>query len=78
MSLIDHTAIGRPQVYDDRFAYNPPRLDAPAISQEQFDYDNQRDIEAALLANPVVMAHTIMMVKDRLSRLEDKINARSS
>lgn len=54
-------------------AHNPPPVIAPAIDQAQFDYDAQREVEASLITNPVVMAHMIIELRDRIKALEGKI-----
>lgn len=69
-SWLDRTAIGRPQSHDARFDYNAPPVEAPAMSQEQLDYDNQRQIDDAVLLNPAMLAFVIRDLKDRVEALE--------
>jgi hypothetical protein len=68
------SAVGFVIKHDDRFEYNPPKVERPAMSDEQFAFDNQREIEAGLLANPIVMAHMVMLLRDRVDELERKID----
>jgi hypothetical protein len=63
-------AVGHLHKYDDRFAHNPPKVEQPAMDDAQFWYDEQREIEANLLSNPQVMAHTVADLKLRVKELE--------
>lgn len=73
-SWLDRSAIGRPNAHDERFSYNPPAIIAPAMDQSQFDYDNQKEVEANFLANPSIAAHVIMELRDRILELERRLN----
>lgn len=71
VSWLDRSAIGRPQSHDGDKPYNPPAVEAPAMSQEQLEYDNQRQIEDAALLNPTMLAFVISDLKARVKALED-------
>ena len=60
--------------HDNRHDYNAPLIEAPAMAQEQFDYDNQRQIDDAVLLQPAMLAFVIRDLKDRVKELEDRIN----
>lgn len=67
------TALALPSAYDNRHSYNPPAVERPAMDDKQFWFDEQREIEANLLANPIVMAHTVAELKLRVAALEREI-----
>jgi hypothetical protein len=69
IALID----GYTQSHDYRYSHNPPPLVSPAMEQEQFEYDNQREIEASLLAVPQVMAQHFLLLRDRVEFLEAQL-----
>ncbi len=71
---LDKSAIGRAIKHDPRFEYNPPAPAAPAMSDEQFEYDNQRQINEAVLTNPTMLAHVIMNLRERIELLEGIID----
>lgn len=75
MSWLDINALGRVINHDTRpevAAFNPPRVEAPAMSDDQFAYDNQREIEVGFIANPHVMARLLMDLRERVTELEKK------
>lgn len=74
VNWIDRTAIGRPQSHDGDKPYNPPAVLAPAMSQEQLDYDNQRQIEDAIMLQPTMLAFVISDLKHRVKALEEQLN----
>lgn len=59
--------------HDSKHAYNPPAVFAPAISQAQFEYDEQRDMEVALLANPTHLAFKMQEEQAEKQRLVERI-----
>lgn len=73
ISWLDRSAIGRPQSYDARQSYNPARVEAPAMEQDQFEYDNQRMIDDAVLLQPAMLAHVIQDLRLRVKQLEEKL-----
>lgn len=68
-------ALAKVVKHDDRHGYNPPAVIAPAIDQEQFNYDMNREVELAVLSNPGVMAHRITVqaqqIADQAKRLDE-------
>jgi hypothetical protein len=60
--------------HDERFTYNPPAVPRPAMDEDQFWYDEQRDIEVALLANPAHLAHAFMRQRDELKLLREELD----
>ena len=58
--------------YDDRFWFNPPKVERPAIDDAQFVYDLQREVEASVVTNPVVMAHLLIELRDKIRDLETR------
>lgn len=63
--------------HDDRHDYNAPYVVAPAMAQDQFDYDNQRMIDDAVMLQPAMLAWVISDLRARVKELEDKLNERS-
>lgn len=57
--------------HDDRFAHNAPAIIAPAISQDQFDFDNEMDKELLRLSNPLVLAREVWLLRERVKELEN-------
>lgn len=60
-------------LHDERHSYNPPAVDRPTMTDAQFVYDNQREIEVGILANPAVLAQQFMIMRDRIAELESAI-----
>lgn len=59
--------------HDDRHAYNPPAVIAPATDQAQFDYDMNREVELAVLATPSVMAHRVEVQAQQIADQEKRL-----
>lgn len=57
--------------HDGRHDYNAPVITAPAMDQKQFDYDNQRLIEDAVLLTPPMLAWAVSDLRKRVKELED-------
>jgi hypothetical protein len=57
--------------YDDRMSYNPPPVTDPAMDDAQFWYDEQRQILESVIANPSMMAHIVMDLRERVTELEN-------
>jgi hypothetical protein len=68
------SALAKIAPHDARFEYNPPRVKAPAMDQAQFDYDNQRLIEDAVLLNPAMMAFVLQDLRQRVKELEERFS----
>jgi hypothetical protein len=60
--------------HDDRQEYNPPIVTAPAMSQDQFEYDNQRQIDDAVLLEPAMLAFVIQDLRTRVKELEERFS----
>lgn len=50
-----------------------PDVKHPAITQEQFDYDNNRQIADAVLENPTMLAFMVRHLSERMELAEGKI-----
>jgi hypothetical protein len=50
-----------------------PPIDNPTITQEQFWYDENRRVREQALANPEIMAQTVLILSDKVAHLEDQI-----
>lgn len=57
--------------HDNRQEYNPPRVIAPAMSQDQFEFDNEMDKELLRLSNPLVLAREVWLLRERVKELEN-------
>lgn len=71
LGWIDRTALGRPVNHDDRQDYNPPPVLAPAMTDDQFMFDNEMDKELLRLSNPLVLAREVWLLRERVKELED-------
>lgn len=60
--------------HDGRHEYNAPVITAPAMDQSQFDYDNQRLIDDAVLLNPAMLAFVISDLRARVKELEERLS----
>lgn len=70
VSWIDR-AVTRRINHDYEKPYNPPPVEAPAMSDEQFQFDNEMEKEVSRLSNPVLVAHAIIDLRQRVKELED-------
>lgn len=71
LGWIDRTALGRPANHDDRHDYNPPPVLAPAMTDSQFEFDNEMDKELLRLSNPLVLAREVWLLRERVKELEN-------
>lgn len=51
--------------------HNPAPVTAPAMSDEQFEFDNEMEKELVRLSNPVIVAQAIYDLRQRVKELED-------
>jgi hypothetical protein len=54
--------------------HNPPPVLAPAMSDDQFAFDNEMDMELQRLSNPLVLAREVFMLRERVKQLEQANN----
>lgn len=62
--------------HDNRHEYNPPMVTAPAMSQDQFEYDNEMDKELLRMSNPLILAREVWMLRERVKELENDNRSR--
>jgi hypothetical protein len=48
-------------------------VENPAISEDQFWHDEERQLREAVMANPSIAAHTIIILCDKVAELENTI-----
>jgi hypothetical protein len=48
-------------------------VENPAISDEQFWHDEERQLREAVMANPSIAAHTIIILCDKVAELENTV-----
>jgi hypothetical protein len=48
-------------------------VENPAISEEQFWHDEQRQLREAVYANPAIAAHTLYLLCEKVAALEDAV-----